>query len=470
MRIARGAALTLVRAALIAAVLWPIVYWGGGLVEIETTQFIRQYLDGRSVLQKIFDPHGNDLGTYQARELSYAIDLVDATVFGRLVEHGITFLVPASALAASAVTLLVFYTGWRATFPHLHEATAGLVLLTYLTNFTFLVTTGLFYRSAKPVLAPVVLALLFCLYRAATARTSPAAGRWWRSRALHLFLLTSLASLLDRQGFFYSLMAVGWTGVQTVRRRSDRDLFIAALAGTGVTALYNVQLAPLIVHAVNGYWPDFRYQQVPLLDAAGSPLRFWQATVLALESANVLLGSAPWWAYGVAGAALWALGRHGAIRHGWSRADRGGVPARSAPEVTTRARLWALAFIVGFHVLMFSLMIVRHPPVFEWRDHRLWYYPLTFQITLAFCLLAAAAHAAERARPALTVLINGLLVAAILGNVARWPDHHRVMIRSRWFPTVYSQSEILKSSLRERRLSPSLNVEFGALYEYLADR
>jgi hypothetical protein len=58
-------------------------------------------------------------------------------------------------------------------------------------------------------------------------------------------------------------------------------------------------------------------------------------------------------------------------------------------------------------------------------------------------------------------LINALLVAAILSNVARWPDHHRMMIRSRWFPTVYYQSEILKSSLRERRLSPSLNVEFG---------
>ena len=310
------------------------------------------------------------------------------------------------------------------------------------------------------MLAPVVLALLFCLYRAATGRTGPAARRWWQSRALHLLLLTSLASLLDRQGFFYSLMAVGWTGLQMIRRRSDRDLFVAALAGTVVTALYNVQLAPLIVHAVNGYWPDFRYQQIPLIDAARSPLRFWHATVLLLESAHVLLGSAPWWAYGVAGAALWAIGRH----------DRGGAPAPSASDVSTRGMVWAIASIVGFHVLMFSLMIVRHPPVYEWRDHRLWYYPLTFQITLAFCLLAAAAHAAQRARPALTVLINALLVAAILSNVARWPDHYRMMIRSRWFPTVYYQSEILKSSLRERRLSPSLNVEFGALYEFLADR
>ena len=76
----------------------------------------------------------------------------------------------------------------------------------------------------------------------------------------------------------------------------------------------------------------------------------------------------------------------------------------------------------------------------------------------------------QRERPALTGLINALLVAAILSNVARWPDHHRMMIRSRWFPTVYYQSEILKFSLRERRPSPSLNVEFSALYEYLADR
>ena len=346
-RIARGAALTLVRAAVVAAVLWPIAYWGGGLVEIETTQFIRQYLDGRTVLQKVFDPHSNDLGTYQARELSYAIDLVDASVFSRLAEHGITFLVPASALAASALTVLVFLTGWRATFPHLHEATAGLVLLAYLTNFTFLVTTGLFYRSAKPVLAPIVLALLFCLYRAAVGTAGPADGRWWRRRTLHIFLLTSLAGLLDRQGFFYGVMAVVWTGIQAIRRPSDRDLFAAALAGTAATALYNLYLAPVVVHAVNGYWPDFRYQQLPLLDVVRNPVRLWQATLLLLESGNVLLGSAPWWAYAAAGAAVWALGRHHPAR----------APGAVAGDRSTARMAWGIAFVVALHVLMFSLMI-----------------------------------------------------------------------------------------------------------------
>lgn len=40
-----------------AAILAPVWFWSGGLVEIEALQFIRQYLDGRTLIEKVFDPH-----------------------------------------------------------------------------------------------------------------------------------------------------------------------------------------------------------------------------------------------------------------------------------------------------------------------------------------------------------------------------------------------------------------------------
>jgi hypothetical protein len=41
--------------------------------------------------------------------------------------------------------------------------TVTLVLLLYLTNHVYVVTTAVYYRSAKPLLAPVLLATLFCV-------------------------------------------------------------------------------------------------------------------------------------------------------------------------------------------------------------------------------------------------------------------------------------------------------------------
>ena len=84
----QAAALFIARALVAAAILAPAWYWDGGLIEIEALEFIRHYLDPRGLLQKVFDPYTNDLGTYQARELSYFFDYLDARVFNVLIARG----------------------------------------------------------------------------------------------------------------------------------------------------------------------------------------------------------------------------------------------------------------------------------------------------------------------------------------------------------------------------------------------
>ena len=76
----------------------PVYFWDGGIIEAETTHFARQYLDGRPLLQKVFDPHANDIGTYQARELSYLFDFLDARVLSETLARAPRFLMPFSGL------------------------------------------------------------------------------------------------------------------------------------------------------------------------------------------------------------------------------------------------------------------------------------------------------------------------------------------------------------------------------------
>ena len=44
-----------------------------GPLEVETIAFLRSYWSDHSLLQRVFNPNGNDFGSYQARELSYAV-------------------------------------------------------------------------------------------------------------------------------------------------------------------------------------------------------------------------------------------------------------------------------------------------------------------------------------------------------------------------------------------------------------
>src|SRR5688572_8753027 len=99
--------LTLASVAVVFAVL-PLAFWDGGLIERESTFFVHQYTDGRPVLQTIFDPHANDIGTYQARELSYFFDWIDAQVLIAAVSRGLVVLAPVSGVLAGVLTVVIF--------------------------------------------------------------------------------------------------------------------------------------------------------------------------------------------------------------------------------------------------------------------------------------------------------------------------------------------------------------------------
>ena len=145
------------------------------MLEEETIVFLDHYLDQRTVVQKVFDPHGNDFETYQARELSYLFDFLDAQWLRALFRAGMVLFIPPSALLASILTWAVFARGSARAFPALPAMTRSLVLLVLLTNYVFLTTMGLFYRATKPLLVPVLLGALFFLWTRLRASAEPAA-------------------------------------------------------------------------------------------------------------------------------------------------------------------------------------------------------------------------------------------------------------------------------------------------------
>jgi hypothetical protein len=448
------------------ALLGPALFWRGGSLEREAIAFVRHYMSDRPFLQKVFDPYLNDLGTYQARELSYFVDFLDAHVHAGLSAAGYAFFIPFSALVSSLLIAIVFLAGARRTASHVDALTASLLLMCLLTSFPFISTMGVFYRSGKPLLAVVLLALLFHVRSAEQQRSrgiGPGARVFGRDGAI-TFALLLVAGLLDRQGVFYGLVACGLLILHYRISGHLRDLLIAAAAAGLVLQLYDFVLAPLAVLALNGYWPALDYQLIPLSEALRPQIHVSRAIRLIVENVALLLGGLP-----LVLLALTALG----VVLAWRRVGRA-TGSRGLGAVGRRLRLRdpiGRAVIYGLlglaaQVAMFALMIARHGYVYRWVDHRYWYYPIPFLATVLFGLLVALDLAMPRVPVRLRRLVPVALALVAISNVLTL-DYYRALMRSGpWFGPVSTQSELLKASLRQGKPDPGLDPEYLSFFDY----
>jgi hypothetical protein len=427
--------LVLILCALVAFVV-PFWYWDGGLVEIEGTQFIRQYLDGRSgLLRIVFDPHANDLGTFQARELSFLFDYLDARVFGARIAWDYPSFVPFSALLSGLLTIAISLLAlWRQ--PRLVQLTGSCVLLVYLTNYVNVVTMGMHYRSTKVLLAPVLLATTLYVARLFD-------GQRRRLAPGVVFILFCIMSLLDRQGFFYAVLGLGVVIVLAVTVTGQWPVALAGAAAVGFMMVYNAMLGPFLVERINGYVPNAEYQQLSFGDLLVNPAIVLHAGELLIQAGAALFGGLP----------LWVFGGALTLGGGWVVIRR---------RVSRTSMILAAMLVLGEMVLV-SLMIVRHPPVYDYYDHRIWYYPLPLQAMVLGLLIVLATEMLTRSVRRSTVTL--VLLVVVVSNVAHWNDYRRAQLRSRWFPVVHAQTSALKASLADGRRRPSLSPEYAALYE-----
>jgi hypothetical protein len=435
----RGQRLWLALALLLVAA--PFVYFRGHVVDEEAVGFLFKYWDAdRPALVKIFDVRGWDF--YQGRELSYAIDYLDARWVGLVLRAGIVFFgAPSALLASLALVLVVARLGPRA-LPRLEAGPRWLCLLLLMSSFVFPMTMGTLYRATKPLVAPLVLGLfLLALAEHHRPRLRP------RGAFAAGFLYALAMSALDRQGLFFVLAAVFVLGVLWLRSRRGLPLMVGMVAAIATWYAYFRVFGPQIIQRLEGYWPSDRFQRLRperLLD----PAPWLQALDILGDWTSVVFGSLPT-AILLAVVAPLALG--------WAWAER------RRPLNVAAAVALALAGLVG-QLTMVAIMVDRHPPV-AWVSHRLWYYPLPFQAVLVFGLMwlldRTAARRADRRLPAgVTVTLAGLVVL----NLARWPEKREEIATDPPFADQLRRSALLVRSLQTGQVEPLLDGEHRRLY------
>jgi hypothetical protein len=424
----------------LALVLAPALFWKGGVIEEEALGFLRNYWSDRTVIQRVFDPRGYDY--YQGRELSYAVDFLDAQWIRLVLGRGWLFFIPPSALAASLGVVLAWAVGLPRALPGLDRVTAWCLLLVYLSNFAVLSTMGLLYRSAKPLVPPLLLAvLLFVLRELREPRAGPRSAFAW------VYVPCLAMSLLDRQGLFYTAGLTAVVAVLWARTRRGAPLVVAGAASIATWALYNYAVGPWIIHAANGYWPEFRFQRLRpsrLLD----PQPWAEGYALLRDWTSVLLGSLPLWLLALSGAVLLLL------HFRWRK--RG--PDRRDVRL---AALLLLAVVT--QLAMVAVMVQRHEPV-TWIDHRVWYYPLPFQALLVFGVAVGLERATRARGGTLPHVVPAVLALVALANVLQWPERRTVMESGPWFADVSRRSEALERSFRAGQADPLLDGDYRRFF------
>jgi hypothetical protein len=430
----------------LAFVVAPFLVFRGHVVDEEAVAFLRKYWDtDRGAIVKIFDVRGWDF--YQGRELSYAIDYLDARWVGLVLRAGMLFFgAPSAVLASLALVLVVGRLAPRA-LPRLDAATRWLCLSLLLSNFVFLMTMGTLYRATKPLVAPLVLGLLLL---ALAEHRAPRLSA--RAAVLAAFATTVAMSGLDRQGLFYVLVAMAVLSITWLRGRRGGPLLAGMAAGVAAWYLYFRFVGPWLIQRLEGYWPSDRFQRLrPERLVALEPWR--EAVSILADWTTIVLGGLPIAA--VAGAAaLLALG--------WAWKERG------SPRRLALGAVLAASGIV-LQLAMVAIMVEHHPPV-AWVSHRLWYYPLPYQAVLVFGLMwLLDGISARNAMGALPLAVPVALAGLVVLNVARWPEKRQEIATDAPFADQLRRSSLLVRSLEQGHAEPLLDGDHRRLYFDILD-
>jgi hypothetical protein len=435
----------------IALVFAPLAFWNGGVLDEETLSFIRHYQDGRSLIRQVLDPHTNDFGTYQARELSYLADALDARVFRALLVRDHVLFFNASTLVAGLLTVALVAFAARCVFPGLSRTVALLALLVYLSTCVLSSTQGIFYRATKPLVAPCLLAALLALRRGCR---EPAAKRGRLLWPALVFALAVVASLLDRQGFYETAVGAVCLGFLSLRRRVLVPATVALFLASAVGLAYNYWLGPWLIHTASGYWPSFEYQHLSIDDLlrADAFLRGAHLTLVFLASFFASLSPLALVGLALLGVAV--------VRR---RPEAGGLAGwPGGPFISALA---LLAFVAA-QFLLVTLMVVRQPYMYDIRDGWRWYHPLPLHAMTLFGLLWLLERRGITAGSLRERWAMAALALIATANLAEWPVNRAQMQQGPWFGKVARQSSGLRESLRAGTAQPSLEGAYRRFYFY----
>jgi hypothetical protein len=250
--------------------LFSSLWWSIELLNPESVSFICNYLAPRPLLNVMFDPLNNDWGYYQGRELSYFVDFLDVKFIKACVLLQLGHFRSLSYFIIVGLIIFIQQYYGNLLFRKLSkiEIFSGSCLMVSLP--VFMLNTS-FFRSAKPLCS---LLLCFVCYLMLLLYYRDIIFKKRNNRLIIMMIISSelLMVLSDKQGVFLvaafgmilaSFMMAGFVFPKFLFC-NNHSLVILSFGTAGVilfSVLYNGLICPELIHALNGYYPDFNFQR-----------------------------------------------------------------------------------------------------------------------------------------------------------------------------------------------------------------
>ena len=353
-----------------------------------------------SEVAKFFDPAPTDWDNYQARELGYVFEYIDAQMVILLnkipfFSYGFRSI---TQITFAILTATALYFIARELLPTFRRTSCLVLAMLFPLSTQMLAMQAEYFRCGKTVTAFWTALWILCLIHWLKPITKP--------RNVIAYILLGLGAFLsfitDKQGVMIGLWLIGLSlimaGIRRYQNQTYRHLRCFAASFTAAFCFYlywDYQLCPYIINAVRGYPPDRSWTSLSfflLHDQASYIKGLWNGfklTVLQLQLAfgNIWDGYFLSWGLVLVAYILIAIS---AIKK--SRGTPENANGNSRRGLTDRTALAAmLVTAILTCVFMIMLLYMRHTPL-AWAD--IWrggyYYQSATLILIAALLIVFA--------------------------------------------------------------------------------
>lgn len=366
----------------------------GGLLHPETEMYLPYYLSEKPLPNILYDSKVLDMDMFQARELSYFFDYLDCKFIQFSVNAGYPHLLSITNYVFVFLMVIMLYRFSTRDLKINSNWAIGLGVLFLTAPYIFL--SGNIFRSAKIGVALIVVYVFILIYRLLY-------GLELLSWVTQMRLLAALfmGMLFDRQGLFLAVLGLVFVFLWIMfKDKTKTALVLPFIASVVLDLLYSYLFAPWLTHYLNGYYPNFEYQKLPLLVFITFPQFFIpQAISLFVDTIRYLLGNIP---YLIMFSLLLALLGYLIFKK----------------DHVTVVLLGATSLMV---ILMIALMVLRHPLLVFIRNVYYW-IPTG---ALFFCFILVGVQRLKSIPAVPSFLIPLLIVACIVGNCLALPNHYQ---------------------------------------------
>ena len=271
-----------------------VVNHHGGVLNPEMYLRLPFYLSDAPLLNKLFDSRILEQDMYQARELSYFLDFLDSKFIEFSIENGFPHFLSLSHYLFSMATgcLLWLFCVKELNLKRLPGL--GLVVLFWTSPSVFL--GGEFFRTAKMGVALLIAVLFYVIYKVAVI--SKEGNDFQISKKVWFLYVMAIFSIvyLDQQGLFFAITVLVFLTIWGlfVRNKNIYIMLFIGVASLLLHGLYRYAIAPQLTFTLNGYWPDFNYQTLPMQAFIQNLAAYLSAGfVLYVETFRFLTGNPP---------------------------------------------------------------------------------------------------------------------------------------------------------------------------------